>query len=153
MCAVLPGVPITAFLLHLILLVHEDRLAAMIMKLMLVEDDPAIQRLYERAFMAEGFEVMLANDGTIVYETIRLHRPNIVVMDVMMPNFNGLKTLEELKSNYDTRGIPVVMLSANNDSDVVQKALQLGAVRYLFKDKLEPTEVVRIVKEVADSPN
>jgi CheY-like chemotaxis protein len=69
-------------------------------------------------------------------------------MDVMMPNFNGLKALEELKSKPETQNIPVIMLSANDDDAIVQKALGLGAARYLFKDKLEPSQVIQIIKEV-----
>jgi CheY-like chemotaxis protein len=119
---------------------------------MLVEDDPLVQRLYERAFTSQGFDVTLAKDGTLVYETIRIHRPDIIVMDVMMPNFNGIETLEELKSNPDTRNIPIVMLSANDDPEIVKKALELGAVRFLFKDKVAIDQVVQTIKDIASQP-
>jgi CheY-like chemotaxis protein len=115
---------------------------------MLVEDDPAIQRLYTRAFQKAGFDVTLAKDGTIVYEIIQLHRPDIIIMDVMMPNFNGLNALEELKTRPDTQNIPVIMLSANNDNEIVQKALQLGAARYLFKDTAPLSELIAVINEV-----
>src|SRR5260221_10225243 len=110
----------------------------MALRLMLVEDDPMIQRLYENLFARAGFAVMIANDGTIVKETILANQPDIIVMDVMMPNFNGLVTLKELKTNPKTASIPVVMLSAYSDPKLVKQALDLGAKRYLVKSEMEP---------------
>lgn len=121
----------------------------MALKLLLVEDDPAIQRMYSYMFSRAGFDVQTANDGTIVYETILLNRPDIVVMDVMMPNFNGLTTLKELKANPKTQSVPVVMLSAYNDKDLVRQALKLGAAKYILKSSMEPEELVKTIKAVA----
>jgi two-component system, OmpR family, alkaline phosphatase synthesis response regulator PhoP len=120
----------------------------MAIKIMIVEDDPSVRRMYERAFELAGFEVMLAKDGTIVYETILLNRPDVVIMDVRMPNFNGLTTLEELKSKARTQNIPVIMLSAYNDEAIIQKALDLGADKYLVKSEIEPKELVETIQSI-----
>ncbi|MEK7594014.1 MAG: response regulator [Patescibacteria group bacterium] len=115
-------------------------------KLLLVEDDPPIRRMYENAFEREGFEVQSAYDGTLVRETILNNPPDIVIMDVMMPNFDGIATLKDLKLNAKTSSIPVIMLSANDDPAVIKKALDLGAAHYLVKSNVEPSEVVAIIR-------
>ena len=116
-------------------------------KLILVEDDPTIRRMYERAFVAAGFDVTTSDDGTIIADVAKLNPPDIILMDVMMPNFNGLEALKELKANVLTRGIPVIMLSAFDNADIVRRALQLGARYYLVKSAYEPQEIVNILNE------
>ena len=117
-------------------------------KLLLVEDDAAIQRMYSKYFRFAGFEVITANDGTLVQETVELERPDIIIMDVMMPNFNGLDALRELKMRPNTRYIPVIMLSGNDDSALIQQALKLGAARYLIKSNTEPKNVAALAQEL-----
>lgn len=117
-------------------------------KLLIVEDDPMVRRMYDRAFAMEGFSIITAHDGTIVYETIKLNRPDIILLDVMMPNFNGIETLGELKEEWATHDIPVIMLSAYDDQEIIQKALSIGAARYLVKNEVEPKDIVAIIYEV-----
>ncbi len=117
-------------------------------RLLLVEDDPSLQRMYDLAFTKGGFTVVLSPDGTIVYETALQNPPDIIVLDVMMPNFNGLLALKELKSNMLTRGIPVIMLSANNDKAVIGEAMQLGASHYLIKGDNDIPQIITILKQV-----
>lgn len=124
----------------------------MAIKLLLIEDDPVVRRMYERAFSMEGFDTRTASDGTIVFESILLNRPDVILMDVMMPNFNGLETLEELKSERKTQSIPVIMLSAYDDPKIIEKALSLGAARYLVKNNVEPSEISEIVRQIVDQP-
>jgi DNA-binding response OmpR family regulator len=116
------------------------------MKIMMVEDDPIILRMYENLFMRLDIESMTAVDGALVLETIAYNRPDAIIMDVMMPNFNGLATLQDIKNDFRTQRIPVFMLSANDDEKIIKKALDLGAKRYLIKDQFEPQEVVDIIK-------
>lgn len=104
-----------------------------------------MQRMYANMFTRAGFTVVTANDGTIVLETILLHHPDVIVMDVMMPNFNGIATLKEIKADPKTATIPVIMLSAYNDELIVEKALHSGAKRYLVKSEVEPDELVKVV--------
>lgn len=121
-------------------------------KLLIVEDDPMIRRMYDRAFDTENFNVTSASDGTIVFETIKLNRPDIVLLDVMMPNFNGLETLAELKEERLTHSIPIIMLSAYDDQEIIDKALGLGAARYLVKNNVEPKDIIAIIYEVLGIP-
>ncbi len=114
-------------------------------KLLLVEDDPPIRRMYENIFEHAGFQVSSAYDGTLVKETILNNPPDIVIMDVMMPNFDGITTLKELKIAPQTQDIPIIMLSANDDPAIIKKALDLGAAHYLIKSNVEPAEIVAMI--------
>jgi CheY-like chemotaxis protein len=117
-------------------------------KILVVEDDPFIQRLYTKLFKEEGFVLTLSPDGTGVVEKVKQEQPDIIMMDIMMPNRNGLEALGDLKANDETKNVPVIMLSASEDDSLLFQAMQAGANRYLVKSRLEPTEVLAIVKEV-----
>lgn len=119
-------------------------------KVLMVEDDEAIGRMYDIALTQEGFLIEVSHDGTIVFETIRTNQPDIILMDVMMPNFNGLETLKELKEHPETSRIPVIMFSAYGDEAIIQTAMQYGAARYLLKHEYEPMQVAKIIQEVMD---
>lgn len=120
-------------------------------KILLIDDDDMIIRLYDRALSGAGFNVSTARDGTIVAETIKYNRPDIILMDVMMPNFNGLNTLKELKSHPLTSGIPVVMFSAYDDKDLINKTLDYGAEKYLLKSAYDPKDVASILHGIIGS--
>lgn len=120
----------------------------MAVKVLMVEDDVMVRRMYERAFAIEGMDFVTASDGTIVLESILLNRPDIIILDIMMPNFNGLETLRELKENKRTRNVPVIILSAHDDQRLIDQALQLGAKRYLIKNVVEPAQVIEIIHDI-----
>jgi len=114
-------------------------------KVLLIDDDDMIIRLYDRVLSGSGFNVSIARDGTIVAETIKYNRPDIILMDVMMPNFNGLETLKELKSHPLTSGIPVFMFSAYDDKELIRKTHEYGAEDYLLKSAYDPLEISKIL--------
>lgn len=111
-------------------------------KILLIDDDDMIIRLYDRVLSNSGFNITTARDGTIVAETIKYNRPDIILMDVMMPNFNGIETLKELKSHPLTSGIPIFMFSAYDDKSLIDKSMSYGAEAYLQKSDYDPQEVV-----------
>ncbi|MBI5357908.1 response regulator [Candidatus Saccharibacteria bacterium] len=117
-------------------------------KVLLIDDDDMIIRLYDRVLSNAGFIVDTARDGTIVAETIKYNRPDIILMDVMMPNFNGLDTLKELKSKPLTSGLPIVMFSAYDDKSLIKKTMEYGAEMYLLKSENDPDEVVDILNKI-----
>lgn len=116
-------------------------------KILLVEDDPALQRLYVKILTQASYEYRLANNGVAIVEKALSEAPDLIIMDVMMPERNGMKALADLKNNDTTKNIPVIMLSAYQDDELLFQAMQLGAKRYLVKSLLEPRQVLDIVKE------
>jgi len=122
----------------------------MAVKLLLVEDDPTVQRMYVHSFSEAGFEVMTADDGQLGVAAAVSQLPDIIIMDVMMPNMNGIDALKLLKENDQTKNIPVIMLSAFEDEALLKQALDLGVARYLIKSNLEPSIIVDLTNETLE---
>jgi CheY-like chemotaxis protein len=117
------------------------------MKVLIVEDNPVLQRLYGRALEMTGHTIVTANDGDIAITTAANENPDIILMDVMMPTMNGIEALRQIKANDATKAIPVIMLSANDDGVVMQKALQSGASRFLVKSNVEPSDIIGYIDQ------
>lgn len=117
-------------------------------KILIVEDDPLMQRMYQKAFAFDGYNVEVAGDGVEGLEKIRTSKPTVVLLDVMMPKMNGLEALEKIKSDPELKKIPVIMLTNLAGSADAEKALSLGAVKYIVKSEQEPKQVVSMVKEI-----
>lgn len=108
---------------------------------LVVEDDPAILRLFEVSFDLEGFKVLLANDGVEGIEAARAGRPDVIVSDIMMPNASGLELLATLRADPATRLIPIVLLSAKAQTGDRQSGMDAGADDYVTKP-FEPLDLV-----------
>ena len=111
---------------------------------LVVDDDPVIQKLLQVNFQMEGYSVVLAGDGEEGLATARDVRPDLVVLDVMMPKLDGLQVAAALKGDADTAGIPIIMLSAKAQETDVKAGLAAGADEYMTKpfDPLHLTERV-----------
>jgi CheY-like chemotaxis protein len=117
-------------------------------KVLIVEDDPLISRMYQKIFTFEQFEVEVAANGEEALDKVTLFKPDLVLLDVMMPKMNGLQVLEKLKELDLTKAIPVVMLTNLAGQQDAETALAKGAVKYIIKSEYEPKQVVEMVKDV-----
>jgi CheY-like chemotaxis protein len=117
-------------------------------KILIVEDDPLMSRMYQKIFTFEGYEVEMAGDGEEGLEKVRSIKPTLVLMDIMMPKMNGLQALEKLKADPETKAIPVVMLTNLAGQQDAETALSKGAIKYIIKSEFEPKQVVNMVKEI-----
>jgi CheY-like chemotaxis protein len=117
-------------------------------QILVVEDDPLMARMYQKIFTFEKYDVTLAGNGEEGLEKVRSVKPDIVLLDIMMPKMNGLQALEKLKSDPETKQIPVIMLTNLAGEKDAEKALMKGAVKYIVKSQHEPKEVVKMVKEI-----
>ncbi len=119
-------------------------------KILLIEDDQLIQRMYEKIFTFEKFEVEMASDGEEGLEKARTMqpKPTVILLDVMMPKMNGMQVLEKLKLDPELKTIPVVMLSNLAGENDVETALSKGAVKYIIKSEYDPKQISDIVKEI-----
>lgn len=115
-------------------------------KILIVEDDSLILRLYEKAFSFEKYEVATAADGAEALTKVKSFKPDLILLDIMMPKVNGLEVLKKLKADSATKKIPVVILTNLSDKKDAEKALSLGAKKYIVKADYKPKEVVDIVK-------
>jgi len=117
-------------------------------KVLLIEDDPLIYRLYQKLFSLEGFEIELAENGQLGLDKLQSFHPDIILMDIMMPTMNGLEMLTKLKADSATKDIPVIVLTNIADMNITQMAQTKGAVLCIIKSQTEPADVINSVKAV-----
>jgi len=117
-------------------------------KVLIVEDDPLMNRLYQKAFHFEGYEVSTAYNGEEGLKKTKEEKPTLVLLDIMMPKMNGLEYLDELKKHPEVKNTPVIVLTNLADEKDAELALTKGAVRYIIKSNLDPKKIVDIVKQI-----
>lgn len=117
-------------------------------KILIVEDDPLMSRMYQKIFSFEGYQLDIAGDGEEGLEKIRTQKPNLILLDVMMPKMNGFQVLEKIKADPETKKIPVIMLTNLAGQADAEKAITMGAVKYIVKSEYEPKQVTNMVKEI-----
>lgn len=117
-------------------------------KILITEDDPLMSRMYQKIFTFEGFEVVMAEDGQDGLDKIRVEKPTLVLLDVMMPRMNGFEVLEKLKADPDTKHIPVIMLTNLSSQQDADNAMLKGAIKYIVKSEHDPKQVADMVKEI-----
>ncbi len=119
-----------------------------------VDDEVNIRRLIEVNLQRQGYRVSTAMDGEEALDRIRTERPDMVVLDVMMPRMDGFEVLRRLKLDPETREIPVVMLTAKAQDADVMEGWKAGVEVYLTKpfNPLQLLEFVRRIFEARDHP-
>lgn len=117
-------------------------------KILLIEDDPFLSEIYTAKFEEAGFEISHAQDGSIGLRKIKDEHPDLLILDIVMPNMDGFEILRVIKDERETKDIPVVILSNLGEQEDVEKGLGLGAAAYIIKAHYTPTEVVAKVKAI-----
>jgi two-component system alkaline phosphatase synthesis response regulator PhoP len=117
-------------------------------KILLVEDDQLLVRLYNKKLTKEGFEVIVANDGSEGMVKAQNNPPDLILLDLMMPKTNGLEMLEALGASPQLKEIPIVILTNVSSETDEQKARSMGATDYLVKANNTPGAVVDRIKEL-----
>jgi DNA-binding response OmpR family regulator len=102
-------------------------------RILAVDDDASICEFYETTLDMLGYDVRIAANARIAKETILLHRPDLILMDIMMPDQDGISLTRELRNDRKTSDIPILMVSGLADAGTLQDALLFGAVGYLVK--------------------
>ncbi len=115
---------------------------------LLVEDDVFLSGIYQKKFEMEGYKVTTADNGEKAVNEAKKKKPDIVLLDVLLPKLDGFAVLEKLKEDATTKDIPVILLTNLGQKDDVEKGLQAGAVDYLIKAHFKPSEIVDKVKKV-----
>jgi two-component system alkaline phosphatase synthesis response regulator PhoP len=102
-------------------------------KILIVDDEEFILNLLRSGLTENGFEVVTAHNGFEAILAVEEQKPDMVITDIMMPRLTGLDFLKALKNNKDTRNLPVMLISARDEAELVQKGLALGAIDYITK--------------------
>lgn len=115
---------------------------------LLVEDDVFLSGIYQKKFEMEGFKVFTADNGEKALTEAAKKKPDIILLDILLPKLDGFAVLEKLKNDPETKPIPVILLTNLGQKDDVEKGLEAGAADYLIKAHFKPSEVVDKVKKV-----
>ncbi|MFH0873699.1 MAG: response regulator [Candidatus Komeilibacteria bacterium] len=116
-------------------------------KVLVVEDDPFLSKVYQSSFSASGYVMDYAHDGHEALEHMRTFRPDIVLLDLVMPRQDGFEVLELMQQDVSLAGIKVVVLTNLGQPEDKAKCLSLGAVDYLVKTDIAIMDLVAKVKE------
>jgi two-component system response regulator MprA len=117
-------------------------------KVAIIEDDMAIVQMYRTKFETEGYDVSTAEDGAAGLELIDSFQPDIILLDLMMPNMNGLDMLQRLRSQPNGREAKVVVLTNMGDTETATKVYKMAADDYIVKAEMTPKQVAERVKEL-----
>lgn len=117
-------------------------------KIAIIEDDSAIHQMYRMKFESEGFDVQLASDGRTGVELVKNFKPDLVLLDLQMPEVDGLTALKEIRSHDWGRNIPVIILTNLGEEESPKEIRQFTISGYIVKADLTPRQVVARVKEV-----
>lgn len=115
---------------------------------LLVEDDVFLSGIYQKKFEMEGYKVSLADNGEKALVEVKSKKPDIVMLDILLPKLDGFAVLSKMKVDHEVKDIPVILLTNLGQKDDVEKGLQMGAVDYLIKAHFKPSEVVDKIKLV-----
>ena len=111
-------------------------------KILIIEDEKALSRALSLKLQSEGFEVEVANDGELGLAAIKKFKPNLIILDLVMPKFDGFEVLAKIK------GKKVVVISNLSQDEDIEKAKKLGAKEYFIKSNVSLVDVVNKIKTI-----
>lgn len=116
-------------------------------KIAVVEDDKFLRKVYESKLPKEGFEVVSAGDGKAGVELIRKEKPDLVLLDLIMPVMTGFEVLETLKADTKFKMPKIIVLSNLGQDEDIARSKELGAADFLIKSNLSIKEIVEKIKQ------
>ena len=122
-------------------------------KLLLVDDDKLIANIYRNKFSVEGFMVEIASDGQEGLDLVKAFKPDVVILDLMLPKMSGVELLTVIRTLPDCQKLPVIVFSNTYLSATVQEAWKAGATKCLSKSSCSPTQLVKLVQSIVGTPS
>ena len=120
-------------------------------KMLIIEDDQIVGNIYRHKFQVEGFQVALATDGEAGLTAVKESKPDVVILDLMLPKLNGVEILKKMRAEPATKLIPVIVLSNAYLSSLVQEAWKAGANHCMIKASCTPRQLVELVNRTLSS--
>ena len=111
-------------------------------KILLIEDDKFLRKVITKKLKNEKYQVIEATDGEAGLRSAEREKPDLILLDLVLPEMSGYEVLKLIKKKTSTSKIPVIILSNLGSQDEIEKGLKLGAVDYLIKAHLNPGEVI-----------
>lgn len=119
-------------------------------KILIIEDTAGFRRVYQDALEAEGFDVIDADEGTWGLQLAMEEKPDLVLLDLILPGMHGYEILTELRANEITKSIPVIVFSSLGEGKDIRQAMDLGANDYVVKGSVAPRDIITKIRTVLD---
>lgn len=120
-------------------------------KVLIIEDDKFLRSLIGKKLTNRGYETIEAVDGEDGAKKIKEERPDVILLDLILPGIDGFEVLSRAKKDKTTKSIPILVLSNLGQREDVEKALNLGAEDYLIKAHFTPREIVQKIESISDA--
>ena len=117
-------------------------------KILIIEDDKFLRELLVKKVGSEGYEVVVATDGEEGLKMAKEEKPNLILLDLILPAMDGFEVLRQIKEAEETKHIPVIILSNLGQKEDIDKAVKLGAQDYMIKAHFTPGEITKKIKEI-----
>jgi DNA-binding response OmpR family regulator len=114
----------------------------------LIEDNAVVVQAYRAKFLREGFHVEVAEDGLVALKMLSTIKPDVIVLDLMIPKLNGVDVLKYIRSNPASKTTPVIILSDAQMSRLAQEAAAIGAEIALLKSSCTPGQLVKVINDL-----
>jgi len=122
-------------------------------KILFIEDESALQKTFGEILRQEGYEMISALDGETGLRLAKSEKPDLILLDLILPKMPGFDVLKKLKEDNETKDIPVIVLTNLEDIKDVDRAIELGATTYLVKAKYSLEEIVEKIKNALGESN
>jgi len=116
--------------------------------ILLIEDDPFLTGMYTTKLKSAGFLVEVASDGEQAFEKMKVRKPDLVLLDIVLPKVSGWEILRKIKSEANLKDLKIIILSNLGQKEEVEKGLELGVAKYLIKAHYTPSQVVEEIKKI-----
>ena len=116
-------------------------------KILVIEDEKILSEMYKDKFEKEGFEVVVAMDTKEGMELLKNWKPDLVLLDILLPNENGIEFLKRKNSDPQVASLPVIAFSNFDDPDTREETFSLGVKEYLIKSNHDPKEIVEVLRK------
>lgn len=116
-------------------------------KILIIEDEEILSNLLDKKLKEMGYETSLAFDGEAGVKKIKEEKPDLVLLDIIMPKKGGFEVLEEMQKDDEMKKVPVIIISNSGQPVEISRALDLGVKDYLIKTQFDPNEVIEKVKK------
>lgn len=123
------------------------------MKVLIIDDDQMIINMWSVALKHEGYEIVTATNGRQGIDEAKRNIPNFILLDQIMPDMKGNDVLKQLKQDMETKDIPVALVSNYSEAELMQDAIQAGAVDYILKYQIEPKDLVTKIRSLSGTQN
>ncbi|MEI6378844.1 MAG: response regulator [Candidatus Falkowbacteria bacterium] len=121
------------------------------LKVLIIEDEPMIAEMYKLQFSLDGYEVVLAKDGEEGLKAVAKEKPDLILLDIIMPNVDGYEVLRKIRANKETAQLLVCIVSNLEQIKEVKEGLSAGADYYFTKSKYTPGELLNLVNQAVAS--